>query len=198
MRAREHRERRVRVRECAQIGGDRFEHRQQHRSARLAKRDSVREIVDVLGRAREMDEFRDARDFRHVRELLLKPVLHGLDVVIRRPLDRLDARRIGSRERRRDRRDARLRGIGERGHLGDRRLGRQREQPRELDADAVANQREFAELVAQRIDLVRIPAVERRQRGQAGDFGGVHVACESSESITRRPPPGAFGGSPML
>jgi hypothetical protein len=50
-----------------------------------------------------MDELGDRRQFGHVRDALLQPVLDRLDVVIGRALDRLDARRIGEAERIADR-----------------------------------------------------------------------------------------------
>ncbi len=155
------------------------------RRGALRQRDCVREIVDVLGRAREMDELRDAREFRHVGEAFLQPVLDRLDVVIGRALDGLDARRIGRRERRGDGRDVRLRRGGKRRHFNDRGLRSQRLQPCQLDPDALTNQREFAELIAQRIDLARVAAIEWRQCGKAGVFGGVHVASRPGEFITR-------------
>ncbi len=61
----------------------------------------MREVVDVLGRAREMDEFGDARDLFDAREPFPQPVFDGLDVVVGRALDRLDALGVGGGERRR-------------------------------------------------------------------------------------------------
>ena len=62
------------------------------------------------------------------------------------------------------------------GHFGDRRLVGECEQPRDLDPHAAADQCVFAEVVAQRVELVRIAAIERRQRGERGFDGQVHAA----------------------
>ena len=56
----------------------------------------------------------------------------------------------------------------ERRDLGNARLVGERDEPRDLDAHARADQAEFAEVLAQCRDLRRVAAVERRQRGQRG------------------------------
>ena len=118
---------RVRVRERAQRIDDAGQRRQQHRSRAPPQHQPVREVVDVLGRAREVDELRDARDFGVAGEALLQPVLDRLDVVIGRALDRLDARGVGRRERCRRPRDASARrrcenggDFGDAGFVGER------------------------------------------------------------------------------
>ena len=55
---------------------------------------------------------------------------------------------------------------GKRRHFRDRRLARERLQPFDLDQHAVADQRELAEVVAQRGELVVVAAVERGERGK--------------------------------
>jgi hypothetical protein len=184
VRARQHRRSGVRMRELAQVAGERLERRQQHRLARFRKRDAVREVVDVFRRAREVNELRHPRDFGNTADALLEPVLDGLDIMVRRALDCLDARCILLGKRCADLDERRSRSVGKCGNLADRRLVRKRPQPGDFDADALADQRKFAETTPQRVDLGRVPAVERRQRGQAGVFGGVHVA-KQRESLAR-------------
>ena len=128
----------------------------------LGERQSMREIVDVLRRAREVNELRDARHFRDAREPLLQPILDRLDVVLRLALDGLDAGSIVLREALADFSDGRSRCVGKGRDLGDGRFGGQCTEPCKLDADAMANQSEFAELPAQRGDFARVSAVERR------------------------------------
>ena len=179
--AREHRQIGMRVRKRAEVRGDRFEQRQQRARARAsASAMPYDEIVDVLGRAREVDELRDARDPGRRRDALLQPVFDGLDVVVGRALDRLDARCVGDAKRRGDLLERGPVGVRERRHFGDRALGRECQQPRHFDANALANQCELAELVAQRVDLSRVAAVERRQRGQPCVFSGIHGGSSSN------------------
>ena len=98
VRAREHRQRGMLVRERAQIGDQRRQRRHQHVAARPGDHQVVGEVVDVFRRAGEMDEFGGARDLGHVGEALLQPVLDRLDVVIGRALDRLDPLGVGDAE----------------------------------------------------------------------------------------------------
>ena len=86
----------------------------------------MREIVDVFGRAGEVNELRDPRHLRHRREPLLQPVFDGFDVVIGLALDVLDARRIGRCEglcrcvERRTRRGGKWRYFDDRRFFGER------------------------------------------------------------------------------
>ena len=101
VRAREHRRRR-RARARARAARRDVRRAPAAGSSRRAstQHQPVGEVVDVLGRAREMDEFADARDLGHVGEALLQPVLDRLDVVVGRALDRLHALAVGWLERR--------------------------------------------------------------------------------------------------
>ena len=98
VRARQHRQRRVRVREVAQLRDHAVERRQQHAVARIAQHQRVGEIVDVLARAREMDEFPGRGEFGVAGDLLLDEVLDCLDVVVGGALDFLDALAVGFAE----------------------------------------------------------------------------------------------------
>ncbi len=176
MRACEHRDVRVLVRERTKALMDRLQRREQCIVPRLRERHAVREVVDVLGRAREMEELRDAGDLGHAGEPLLQPVLDRLHVVVRLALDRLDARGVGEAELATRGLERRTRIRAEGGHFGDRRLVGECQQPRDLDPYAAADQRVFAEVVAQRVELVRIAAIEWRQRGERGFDGQAHAA----------------------
>ena len=116
-------------------------------------------------------------DLRHAGEALLQPVLDRLDVVIGRALDRLDAR-----------------GIGERRTRGPLRRARAARPRRTAGTSAIAGSSASAsshaistrtrlrmsayslKCGAQRVELVRIAAVERRQRGERGFDGQTHAA----------------------
>ena len=87
---------------------------------------------------------------------------------------------VGYGERRDDRVERRAPIVRERRHFGDVGFRGKRQQPGHFHAHALANQCELAELLAQRVDLRRVAAVERRQRGQACVFGVVHGIFESN------------------
>ncbi len=79
--------------------------------------------------------------------------------------------------------ERRARGGGKRRHFGNGGLVGKRDEPGELDAHAMADEAELAEVFAQGCDLAGVAAVERRQRGQRGNCGGRHdaaVGCGSS------------------
>ena len=109
-----------------------------------------------------MNELRHPCHFGNAGQSLLEPVFDRLDVVIGLPFDRLDAGGVVDREALGNFGDGGSCRIGERRHLRDRRFGRQRGEPRELDAHAMANEAELAELAAQRGDLAHVAPVERR------------------------------------
>ena len=128
----------------------------------------------------------DPRDLGHAGDALLQPVFDRLDVVIGRALDRLDARRVVCRERLRRSRRAplarRRKMAGTSGIAGS---------SASASSQAISTRTRWRisanslKQLAQRVDLGRVAAVERRQRGQAGVFGGVHGA-KQRESSTRR------------
>ena len=163
MRAREHRQRGVRMRHRAQGAAQPVQRRQQHLFARLPQQQRVAEVVDVLGRAGEMHELQRPRQVGVVAQAFLDPVLHRLDVVVGGGLDLLDAGGVGGAEvarqvaqpfhgRRRQRRQ-----------LLDGRLSGQRQQPFDLDVHAGADQSGLGEDRPQRRHLAGVAAVERGQ-----------------------------------
>jgi hypothetical protein len=175
VRAREHGNAGVLMRERAQVLVQSLQRGQEHVAARVRKRDPVREIVDVLGGQREVHEPGDASDRGYAGEPLVQPVFDGLDVVVRGSLDRLDARRVGNGELASGRLKRLAYVRGERRGLGDRRLVGERHEPRDLDPHAAGDQAELGKVRAQRVELARVAAVQRRQRHQRG-FDG-HLGC---------------------
>ncbi len=142
VRAREHRDVGELVRVCAQLRRELLHHGQQHALARVAQHQRVREVVDVLRRAREMQErdqvFRRARE---ALELVPQVVLDGLDVVVRDGLERLHALRVLDAEVVDDLVEHVLQRRVERLELGERRLVREMLEPAHLDQGAIADQR---------------------------------------------------------
>ena len=158
----------ITVRKRAEVGGHIVQRGQQNALARFGQRQRVGEIVDVLGRAGEMDEFPGARSLRKRRNALLEPVLNCLDIVVGRALDRLDAHRVGRGEFHAYALQVYACRVGKRCHLYKQRFIGQCGKPRKLDAYTLAYQRIFAEVFAQRIDLGRVASVERRQCQECG------------------------------
>ena len=66
----------------------------------MVKHQSVCQIIDIFRCAREVKILLLSRQVLIRLEPLLQEVLDGLDVVVRRALDVLDALRVGLRERR--------------------------------------------------------------------------------------------------
>lgn len=117
-----------------------------------------------------------ARSFRHAGEALLQPILDGLHVVVGDALDGLHALGVGRAEARVDGIDGRPRLGAEGRELHDARLVGERDEPGQLDAHAMADEAEFGEVGGERGHLRRIAAVERRQRGERGEFVGHGVS----------------------
>ncbi len=92
VRAREHRQRGVLVREAAQLFDELREFAGQHR-ARRAQHARVGEVVDVFGGAAEMHQLEHRRGGAAGGEFLAHEVLHGLHVVVDARFDGLDGRR---------------------------------------------------------------------------------------------------------
>ena len=67
----------------------------------LPQHEGVAEVVDVLGSTREVRELEHFRELGVLGEALLEDVLHGLHVVVGRPLDLLHGQRVLRREGRR-------------------------------------------------------------------------------------------------
>ena len=121
----------------------------------------MREIVDILRRAGEMDEFDNLRDFGNAGKPLLQPIFDRLDVVVGRALDRLDALGVGGEERRSrlvqecPRRGRKRRDLGDAGFVG------QRLEPGKLDFDAIADEPVFAEVLGEGGELLAVASVQR-------------------------------------
>src|SRR5690606_41961129 len=90
-----------------------------------------------------------------------EPVLHRLDVMIRRRLDLLDGLAVFDRKRCDHRVELVYRSRRERGNLGKTRFGRQGLEPFDLDPYPVANESVLGEMIAQRPHSAFITAIER-------------------------------------
>jgi hypothetical protein len=170
VRAREHGQGGVGVRHVAQRGRQPVQRGQQHLVAGLPKHQRIAEVVDVLGGAGEVHEFKRRRQALVVLQPLLDEVLDRLDVVVGGPLDLLDPRRVGSAEALGHRPQAGRGGFRQGSEFDDARLGRQGQQPLDLDPDPGPDQSEFREDRTQRRDLAGVAAIERGQCEQ-GLFG---------------------------
>jgi hypothetical protein len=126
----------------------------------------VREVVDVLGGAGEVDELGGRGDLRVAGEALAQPVLDRLHVVVGRRLERLHALGIGEREPRGGLVEGIARGLREGGKGGECAFVGQRLQPLDLDAHPLADEGELAEVLLQRAGLRGIAPVERRKGGE--------------------------------
>ena len=92
MRAGKHGERGMAACQCGELVRDRGDRRQQDALARLREHERIGEVVDVLRRAGEMHELELAGIRTRRGELFPDEVFDRLDVVIRLPLELLDAR----------------------------------------------------------------------------------------------------------
>ena len=108
-----------------------------------------------------MDELDGALHFRILRQLGLQPVFDRLDVVVGFGLDRLCLSSVLLGERGDDPLELGGRVLRERLDLGERRFGGECEEPADLDCDAVAEERGFAESGPQRLELLVIASVQR-------------------------------------
>ncbi len=162
VRAREHRIARVRMRELHELLRQGVDRREQHLVARAAHHQRVGEVVDVLGRAREVDECRGVRERRVVGDPLADPVLDRLDVVVGLALDRLHALAVGFGEPGGECAQLRCRRRRERRDFGDARLGTECDQPLDLDVDTMPDERELAEPRPQALGCAGVAPVERR------------------------------------
>ncbi len=92
VRAREHRHGSETVGELAQIDGQLAHRGQQHALPGVPQHQRIGEVVDVLGRAREVNERLEVAGLNgDALELLPQVILDGLDVMVRFRLERLDA-----------------------------------------------------------------------------------------------------------
>ena len=173
VRAREHRpRRRARAASASTPLDDGVDRRQQDAVAATPDHARVGEVVDVLGGAGEVDELGGGGDLGVAGEALAQPVLDRLHVVVGGRLDRLDALGVGEAE-----------GGGGALELGARRGGEglqrresglvgERQQPGDLDGDALAHQRELAEVILQGPSLGGVAPVEGREGGEGGGHCG--------------------------
>ena len=162
--AREHRHRSVPPRERAKRVDQALQARQHHRLARLAQHQGPGEIVDILGSAGEVHELQRRLRLLVRPELRAQPVLDRLHVVIGLGLDLLDVLGVGFGELLGEAAQGAQRTRRKRLQFADGALLRERLEPRQLDPDAVADERLLAEVDPQGIEGLGVPAVEGRER----------------------------------
>jgi hypothetical protein len=115
-----------------------------------------------------VDELERGAQVRVVLQAFLDQVFDGLDVVVGRALDFLDARGVGDREVRRQRLEAIARGGVERRELADALFVGQRQQPLHFHPHARLDQPVLGKDRAQGIDLGGVAAVERGEGEERG------------------------------
>ena len=172
-----HRQRGMAVREPFQHVGHLGKPWQHHRVARLVQHERIREVVNVLRSAGEMDELQRALRLAVPAELALQPVLDRLDVVVGLRLDVLDLLRVTLGEAFEKLVEGRDGLAGEWLDLADAPLGGKRLQPGELDAHSIADERLLAEVGTQRIRGPCVSPVERRERGERRGHGTIIRGC---------------------
>ena len=150
VRAREHRHRGVLACEPGHRIAQRAHRRQQDPGAGIGEHQRVREVVDVLRRAREVDELAGGGELGQACHPLPNEVLDRLHVVVRLALDGLHPLRIVEREGVRDLLQNLFRRRGERCQRVELRPRRERPEPPHLDRDPISNQAELARDGAQR------------------------------------------------
>mmetsp|Transcript_19257 Transcript_19257/g.50660 ORF Transcript_19257/g.50660 Transcript_19257/m.50660 type:complete len:553 (-) Transcript_19257:11-1669(-) len=169
VRVREHRHLGELVRHRDELLLDLRDRRHHARLARFGEHQRVREVVDVLRGAREVEELEPRRECRVGRlERLLQKVLDRLDVVVGGLLDRLDALRLLDGEVLGEGLERRARGRVEGRQLLDHALVREVEQPVDLDLDPPLDEGVLGEVLAQRDALVGVAAVDGRDRREGG------------------------------
>ena len=181
MGAREHRQFGMAVREFAQQRVNAAQTALQHEAAAL-QHQRVRDVVDVLGRAGEVDELRRVGQCRHVLRAAPDEVFHRLDVVVGLGLDRLDLGAVLDVEIGDELAQARLGLARQPWQLGQAEH-RQVDEPFDLDPQPLAHERVFGEDFAQLGSLAAVAAVQRRKCGQGEQFEG-HGG--SADTGTRR------------
>ena len=165
VRPRHHRMRFVAMRQLDDRRVRRFEPRRQIVRDELLQDERVGEVVDVLGGAREMHHLDRQRRIDRG-DSLFDEILDRLDVVIGGRLEFLHPARIVEREVLVNGAELFRGRRGDRFQRADLGMRRERQVPFDLDADAVANQRELAEVGLQAPGARAVAAVDRRHRGQ--------------------------------
>jgi len=152
--------------------------RQQRLRARLAQHQSVGEIVDVLGRAGEVDEFANRLQFGVAGDFLLEQVFDRLHVMVGGAFDVLDPLGVGETEFL-DQPIENVHSMLAQGrHFGDAGMASQRLQPAYLYQHPMANQAVLAENRPQIGSFIAVAAVDGRNGGQCGEFHGIPPADE--------------------
>jgi len=148
----------------------------------------MRQVVDVFRSAGEVDELADLDHFGTGLGLVLDPVFQRLDVMVGDGFDGLHLGRL-LRPEVGDQRIERCHGRRRKsGDFRKMRLGGQRLQPFDLDLEAGSDQAELGKMLAQRIDLAGVAAVERGESGQGIEIHGNILFSKPAILPARRTP----------
>ena len=148
---------------------------------RALDHEGVGEVVDVLGRAGEVDQLAQpgvGRVGSNRREALLEEVLDRLDVVDGHPLDVGQRRDLCGPEVGDDLPQGRLLGGGQRAGAGDDGIRREVDEPLDLDADPLPVEGRLGEVVDEWGDGAAIAAVQGSERD-----GGLDVTERGHAAI---------------
>ena len=140
--------------------------RQKHQLPRLLQHQRIRKIVDILGRASEMEKFGHSGNLGARSDGFLQKILDRLDIVIRRRLDLLDAHGLGLVKVIDQGIEKGVRISGKGRYLGNAVYRCQMLQPAHLDGHPGPDQTEFTEDRPQGLHLAGITAVQRGKGGQ--------------------------------
>ena len=139
--------------------------RQQHTVASLAQHQCVGQIVDVFRRAAEVQEVTD-RIIKFDQPFTEK-VLDRFDIVVRCRFDFLDASGILDREAVNEVIQALLDDGVERGQFGNTITVGEKLEPANFDENPITDEAVLTQTVAERVDLIGVAAIGRRERAQA-------------------------------
>ncbi|MNS75847.1 hypothetical protein D3C72_1093750 [compost metagenome] len=162
MRARQHRLISLGYRHVVQLGSQFAQARHHDLITSARQHQCVRSVVDVFGRAGEVDEFGGAGQLGIISHFFLQPVFDSLHIMVGNALDILDATGIGFREILHQLLQTLAGGRGKAGQL--RQAGvRQGDQPGHLDFHAVRHEAGFGQQTAQRVAPGSVTAIQWRK-----------------------------------
>ncbi len=163
--AREHRDGFVTPCERADRVDQRNELRAEFARGELFQDQRISEVVQILGRAAEMDHL-DRQRRVDIGEAFLDEVFDRLNVVVGLSFERFHAARVGGTEIGVERAQAARHCRVQRRERVDLRIRGEREIPLDFDPHAIADQRGLAEVIAERGRAGAIAAIDRPNRGQ--------------------------------
>ena len=167
----QHRDGRTGLGEAAQAVQERADRGQPHLLGRCLDGQRVRQVVDVLGGAEDVDDLAQGRQIRALAqrlggglEVFADQVLDGLDVVAGDGLELAQALDVLGAEVAREGAQVVALGVGQRGRARQDRVVEQENQPLDLDVHARAVQARLGQVVRQGRGHRAVAAVQRAER----------------------------------